>query len=115
MAENESAPSVPEQSKHGRDVIRYFLDEQASDPEFMKGLANQLWRDLPSVDKDTMALTQATFFPHDIEGRLNSLKAQLVVDYIRQESARFIELSRVFDESQFNPNSTATSLKTDEL
>ncbi|MDL2342129.1 MAG: hypothetical protein QFB87_03575 [Patescibacteria group bacterium] len=95
MANSESFPAIPEQPGQPaieRAVLGYFLEQQTNNPDFMKGLANRLWNDLSSLEKDTLGIAQATFFPDDLEGRQNSLKAQLVIDYIRTESDAFREL-----------------------
>lgn len=103
MANAEFSPAIPDQPNYGREVLKYFLQQQADNPEFMRGLAKRLWGALSSTEKDAMAVTQATFFPDDPVGRQNSLNAQLVVEYIRTETAAVSQLEEALHIDETDP------------
>lgn len=48
----------------------------------MKNLANRLWLELPSAEREALASAIIPVGPEDLVGQQNSLKAQLLVKYV---------------------------------
>lgn len=89
----ESNQPTPQQATYGRDVLRYFLEQQADNPNFMQGIVNRIWKGLSDAEKDTISATQSIFFPDDLAARQKSTDAQLLADYIRNEALLIEQLA----------------------
>lgn len=79
-----------------RNVLEYFLERLSEDQNFTRRLAKKLWLNLTSEEKDAVSVTHASFFPDDLVGRQNSINAQLIVDYIRTETATANQLEKAY-------------------